>query len=291
MQQRPDLPIDDVLGPLMAALKSDGRAVLQAPPGAGKTTRVPLEMVAAGLTEGVILILEPRRLAARAAAQRMAETLGEPVGRTVGYRMRGETRVSGATRIEVVTEAILTRRMQNDPGLDGVGAVIFDEFHERSIHADLGLALCLEIQSALRPDLILLVMSATLEATPVAALMGDAPVITSEGRIFPVETRYSAATVAGRSAVRNGDGRADRAGGGGDHGIDTGLSAGCGRDTARRGPAAQALPKGIAVRPLYGAMDLKAQRQAIAPSDDPKSCAGNSDCRNLAHHRGDFLRG
>ncbi len=184
------LPIDDALPGLIAALRSSGQAVLQAPPGAGKTTRVPLALLDAGLAKGRIIMLEPRRLAARAAAERMATTLGEAVGQTVGYRIRGEANVSRATRIEVVTEGILTRMIQSDPGLEGVGALIFDEFHERSLNADLGLALALEVRGALRDDLMLLVMSATLDAAPVATLMGGAPVVTSAGRAFPVETRW-----------------------------------------------------------------------------------------------------
>ncbi|MCB1362960.1 MAG: DEAD/DEAH box helicase, partial [Rhodobacteraceae bacterium] len=174
------LPIDAALPGLIAALRDKGRAVLQAPPGAGKTTRVPLAMLEAGLTAGRILMLEPRRLAARAAAERMARTLGETPGQTVGYRMRGAAKVSRATRIEVVTEGILTRMLQSAPDLPGIGAVIFDEFHERSLNADLGLALCLEVAGALRDDLILLAMSATLDADPVGALM-QAPVVTSQG--------------------------------------------------------------------------------------------------------------
>ena len=185
----PVLPIDDALPELIAALTQQGRAVLQAPPGAGKTTKVPLAMLQAGLTDQRIVMLEPRRLAARAAAERMAQTLGEPLGQTVGYRIRGEAKTSKATRIEVVTEGILTRMLQSDPDLPGVGAVIFDEFHERSLNADLGLALCLEVAGALRDDLILLAMSATLDAAPVAALM-QAPLVTSEGRSHPVETRW-----------------------------------------------------------------------------------------------------
>ena len=183
------LPIEDTLPELLDALRTRSRAVLQAPPGAGKTTRVPLAMLEDGLTQGRIVMLEPRRLAARAAAERMAETLGEKAGQTVGYRVRGDAKVSKATRIEVVTEGILTRMLQSDPDLPGVGAVIFDEFHERSLNADLGLALCLEVSGALRDDLILLAMSATLDAGPVAALM-EAPMVTSEGRSFPVETRW-----------------------------------------------------------------------------------------------------
>ena len=181
------LPIEPVLPALGQALEDAGRAVLQAPPGAGKTTRVPLFLLEAG-TPGRILMLEPRRVAARAAAERLAEGLGEPVGRRVGYRIRGEA-VPGS-RIEVVTEGILTRMLQSAPDLPGVGCVIFDEFHERALQADLGLALALEARGALRPDLRLLVMSATLDAAPVAALMDDAPVLTAEGRAWPVETRW-----------------------------------------------------------------------------------------------------
>ncbi len=183
------LPIHDILPELIATLTRDGQAVLQAPPGAGKTTVVPLAMLDAGMTQGRIIMLEPRRIAARAAAQRMAETLDEPVGETVGFRIRGESKTGPTTRIEVVTEGILTRMIQSDPGLDGIDAVIFDEFHERSLNADLGLALALECRAALRPDLMLLVMSATLDADPVADLM-DAPLVTSAGQSFPVETRW-----------------------------------------------------------------------------------------------------
>ncbi|MFA3916434.1 ATP-dependent helicase HrpB [Ruegeria hyattellae] len=183
------LPIDDALPDLLDALRRSRRAVLQAPPGAGKTTRVPLAMLEDGLTEGRIIMLEPRRLATRAAAERMAETLGERVGETVGYRIRGEAKTGPQTRIEVVTEGILTRMLQSDPDLPGVGAVIFDEFHERSLNADLGLALCLEVTGALRDDLILLAMSATLDAGPVAELM-QAPLVSSEGRSYPVDLRW-----------------------------------------------------------------------------------------------------
>ena len=168
-------------------MAAGGVAVLQAPPGAGKTTRVPLALMPQ--VTGRIVMLEPRRLATRAAAQRLAETLGEAVGQTVGYRMRGATEVSAATRIEVVTEGILTRMVQADPELPGVGAVIFDEFHERSLNADLGLALTWEARQALRPDLQVLVMSATLDAGPVAEMLG-APIVTSEGRSFPIERRW-----------------------------------------------------------------------------------------------------
>ena len=182
------LPIDDILPALCAALARHGRAVLQAPPGAGKTTGVPLALLSQ--ITGRIVMLEPRRLAARAAAERMAETLGEAVGTTVGYRIRGDSVVGPATRIEVVTEGILTRMLQDAPDLPGVGCVIFDEFHERSLNADLGLALTWEVRQALRPDLALVVMSATLDAAPVAAMLGDAPLLNAPGRAFAVETRH-----------------------------------------------------------------------------------------------------
>jgi len=185
------LPIDSVLPEIVRALNGAPGLVLQAPPGAGKTTRVPLALLSQPWLAGLrIIMLEPRRLAARAAAARMAESLGEAVGETVGYRIRLDSKVSNATRIEVVTEGILTRMLQDDPSLPGVGLVIFDEFHERSLNADLGLALCLESQGALRDDLKLLVMSATLDGAPVAALMGNVPLVTSEGRAHAVETRF-----------------------------------------------------------------------------------------------------
>ena len=186
------LPIDVALPPLRHALATHTSAVLQAPPGAGKSTVVPLILLDEPWLRGKRLImLEPRRLAARAVAQRMAQTLGESVGHTVGYRMRLDTKVSAATRIEVVTEGVLTRMLQNDPGLEGVGAVVFDEFHERSLQADLGLALTLDARTNLTPRLRLLVMSATLDGAAVAALLDNAPVITAEGRLFPVTTRYA----------------------------------------------------------------------------------------------------
>ncbi|KAB1076205.1 ATP-dependent helicase HrpB [Methylobacterium planeticum] len=185
------LPIDAVLPSLEQALARGSSAVLVAPPGAGKTTRVPLALLDAGWLENrKILVLEPRRLAARGAAERMAQILRERVGETVGLRVRLGSKVSGRTRIEVVTEGVFTRMILDDPELSGVGAVLFDEFHERSLDADLGLALALDAQGALREDLRLLVMSATLDGARVARLLGDAPVIASEGRAFPVETRH-----------------------------------------------------------------------------------------------------
>ncbi len=191
---RPDdpLPIDDVIPALESALEASTRAVLVAPPGAGKTTRVPIALLDANWRgDGRIVMLEPRRLAARAAARRMAATLGEAVGETVGYRVRLDTKVSAKTRIEVVTEGVFTRMILADPELMGISAVLFDEFHERSLDGDLGLALTLDA-SALRGDLRILVMSATLDGAKVAALLGGAPVIESEGRTYPVTTRHIA---------------------------------------------------------------------------------------------------
>ncbi|HUR93029.1 MAG TPA: ATP-dependent helicase HrpB [Gemmatimonadales bacterium] len=187
----PLLPIDPALPVLRQALAGAGMAVLQAPPGAGKTTRVPLALLDAPWLAGRgIIVLEPRRLAARAAAHRMAELVGEVPGGLVGYRVRHDTRVSPRTRIEVVTEGVLPRMLQSDPALESVGLVVFDEFHERSIHADLGLALTLQSRAILREDLRILVMSATLDGAPIASLLGGAPVVTSEGRAHPVETRH-----------------------------------------------------------------------------------------------------
>ncbi|WP_424628340.1 ATP-dependent helicase HrpB [Bradyrhizobium sp. SYSU BS000235] len=185
------LPIDAVLADLTATLARSSTAVLVAPPGAGKTTRVPLALLDAAWSDGKkIIVLEPRRIAARAAAERMAQTLGEKVGDTVGYRVRFGSKVSRKTRIEVVTEGIFSRQILHDPELAGVAAVLFDEFHERSLDADLGLALARDAQQGLREDLRILVMSATLDGARVAKLLGEAPVVESEGRAFPVETRY-----------------------------------------------------------------------------------------------------
>lgn len=185
------LPIDAVLGDLREKLAQTARLVLVAPPGAGKTTRVPLVLIDESFaTGGKIILLEPRRLAARAAAERMAQTLGENVGETVGLRVRLQSRISAKTRIEVVTEGVFARMILDDPALEGVACVIFDEFHERSLDADLGLALALEAQAGLREDLRILVMSATLDGARVSKLMSDCPVIASEGRAYPVETRH-----------------------------------------------------------------------------------------------------
>ncbi|MBV0891858.1 ATP-dependent helicase HrpB [Paracoccus sp. Z118] len=254
------LPIDDALPALRDAVAQHGRAVLVAPPGAGKTTRVPLALL--DLIPGRIVMLEPRRLAARAAAERMSAALGEPLGETVGYRIRGES-IPGK-RIEVVTEGILTRMIQSDPDLPGTGCVIFDEFHERSLNADLGLALAWEARAALRPDLALLVMSATLDAEPVAALLDDAPVIRSEGRAFPVETRWlprplrAGARLVPEAARLIAQAEAETRGTGG-----TILAFLPGEGEIRR--TAAMLDVDAELVPLYGAMDFKAQRQALAP--------------------------
>lgn len=278
----PDLPIDDVLPALLTALRQNSRAVLQAPPGAGKTTKVPLAMLGARLTDQRIVMLEPRRLAARAAAERMAETLGEEVGQTVGYRIRGEAKTSKATRIEVVTEGILTRMLQSDPDLPGIGAVIFDEFHERSLNADLGLAFCLEVAGALRDDLILLAMSATLDAAPVAALM-QAPLITSEGRSYPVQTRWLDSPL--RPQARRLDAlcdlvvqaERDSRDTGPHTGPDTGKGAQVGggvlvflpgEGEIRRAEQnlSNRLPADCVIQPLFGALPFAAQQAAIRPA-------------------------
>ena len=193
------LPIESVLPQLKEILQTQTCAVLVAQPGAGKTTQVPVALLHEPWLLGQkILMLEPRRLAARAAARYMAGRLNEQVGQTIGYRVKHDTKVGPQTRIEVITEGILTRMLQTDPALEGVGAVIFDEFHERSLHADLGLALCRQSQTLLREDLRLLVMSATLEAKPVAAMLDYAPIVHSEGRAYPVETNYAGTKIVGR---------------------------------------------------------------------------------------------
>lgn len=255
-----DLPITDILPALVVAIERHGRAVLQAPPGAGKTTGVPLALLPAASPKARIVMLEPRRLAARAAAARLAELSGRPLGKTVGLRMRGRTDVSDETCIEVVTEGILTRMLQSDPALTGIATVIFDEFHERSLNADFGLALCLDARAALRPDLRLLVMSATLDADPVAALMGDAPVLTSEGKSFPVEVVWR-----------------DRPGAGGlvDDLVHRALAETAGsvlvflpgarEIEATAGRLSGTLGAGVTLHRLYGALPFADQRAAVAP--------------------------
>ena len=259
------LPIDAVLPDLLAELESRPNAVLVAEPGAGKTTRVPLALLPAEWRgDGKILVLEPRRLAARAAARRMASELGEKTGETVGYRVRMESRVSAATRIEVITEGVFTRMILDDPELTGIAAVLFDEFHERSLDGDLGLAFALDVQSALRPDLRLVPMSATIDAAGVSALLDSAPVIESTGRSFPVVTRYL-----GR---RPGDRIESQMAGA----IRTALSEEPGSVLAflpgqgeirRTAELLEAkLPEHFQIAPLYGGLDARAQDEAIRPA-------------------------
>lgn len=254
---RTGLPVEDALPALLAALEG-GAAVLTAPPGAGKTTLVPLALMAAPWATGRILMLEPRRLAARSAAERMAELLGETAGQRVGYRIRGETKVSSATRVEVVTEGILTRMLQADPALEGVSCVIFDEFHERSLHADLGLALTLESRAALREDLRLCVMSATLDAGPVADLIG-APVVASEGRAFPVETRWLDRPNAG--PLEAAAARAVREAMAAEGDVLVFLPGVAEIERTRRALAGVDAD----IRPLHGALPFRDQRAALAP--------------------------
>ena len=287
------LPVEDSIAALRAALAGAGNAVLQAPPGAGKTTVVPLRLVDEPLLAGGrIVMLEPRRLATRAAARRMAALLGEEVGGTVGYRTRDERRTGPTTRVEVVTEGILTRRLQQDPSLPGVGLVIFDEFHERNLHADLALALTLDARPAFRPELRVLVMSATLDTARIAASLGSAsgtpeqpaPVILSEGRAWPVDIRFAppappvrkggskgrpgppprpgaqvapAATAAVLRALReeSGDVLVFLPGAGDIRRVEAAL----------REPGS-GLPDGVDVRPLYGALPVADQDAALAPS-------------------------
>ncbi len=265
MMMLPDLPIKDVLAELQEHLRQSGVAVLQAPPGAGKTSLVPLALLRSGLAAGKIVMLEPRRLAARAAAERMADLLGEKPGKTVGYRIRGQSRCGPNTRIEVVTEGILTRMIQSDPSLEGIDALIFDEFHERSLNADLGLALAIEARAALREDLLIVVMSATLDAAPVADLL-HAPIITSAGRAHPVETFWlerprkrgerlqTSMAALLRRALDETDG-----------GILAFLP---GEGEIRRTHALLQgnLPENVTIQPLFGAMKLEAQRAALSPA-------------------------
>ena len=262
------LPIDEALPALRRALQSHDEAVLEAPPGAGKTTRVPLALLGEPWLAGQsILMLEPRRLAARAAAERLASELGETVGETVGYRIRLDSKVGPNTRIEVVTEGILARRLQDDPALDGVGLVIFDEFHERSLDADLALALTLNARQLLRDEpLKLLLMSATLEGQRLSALLGDAPVVRSEGRMHPVAERWGRPFQAGERLEPRV--------------VQTVLQAldeqpGSllvflpGQAEIRRVNDDLAEPlaaRGVRLCPLHGELDLNAQRAAIEPA-------------------------
>jgi ATP-dependent RNA helicase HrpB len=260
------LPIDAVLDELARTLQARHAAVLVAPPGAGKTTRVPLALLEEPWAKGKkIIVLEPRRIAARASAERMAKTLGERAGDTVGYRVRFGSKVSRATRIEVVTEGIFSRQILEDPELNGVAAVLFDEFHERSLDADLGLALARDAQTGLREDLRILVMSATLDGARIAKLLDDAPVVASEGRAFPVETRYLGRKVDAPLERQMADA------------IATALRADPGSVLAFLPGAAEIRrtqnfleerihDKAIEIVPLFGALDAGVQDRAIAPA-------------------------
>ncbi|WP_125257111.1 ATP-dependent helicase HrpB [Brevundimonas fluminis] len=260
------LPIHDVLSELTAALEASNVAVLAAPPGAGKTTVVPLTLLEAPWRgDGRVLVLEPRRLAARAAAERMATTLGEAPGGRVGYRTRLQSRIGPTTRVEVITEGVFTRMILDDPGLEGVAAVLFDEFHERSLDADLGLALARESQKLLRDDLRLVVMSATLDVAGVSRLLGDAPVIEAMGRAFPVETRHLGRDP--RERVEEAMARAIRQALAEESGSILAFLPGQGEihRTARL-LAERVRDPAVEIAPLFGAMDKAEQDRAIQPA-------------------------
>ena len=264
------LPIDAVLDDLACTLAHHNAAVLVAPPGAGKTTRVPLALLdEAWATNKKIIVLEPRRIAARASAERMAKTLGERVGESVGYRVRFGSKVSRATRIEVVTEGIFSRQILDDPELSDVAAVLFDEFHERSLDADLGLALARDAQVGLREELRILVMSATLDGARVAKLFGEAPIIASEGRAFPVETRYLGrkADVPLERQMADAIAMALRA----DPGSVLAFLPGAAEIRRTQNFLGERIhDASVEIVPLFGALDTAVQDRAIAPS--PKGC-------------------
>lgn len=258
------LPVAVVLPELLAALHHAPQVLLNAPTGAGKSTWLPLQILKEGTARGKIILLEPRRLAARNVAQRLAELLGEKPGETVGYRMRAETCVGPSTRLEVVTEGILTRMLQNDPELNGVGLVILDEFHERSLQADLALALLLDVQQGLRDDLRLLIMSATLDNERLQQTLPDAPVIASEGRAFPVERRYQplpahqrfddAVAIATAELLRQESGSLLL------------FLPGVGEIQRVQDQLASRVGSDVLLCPLYGALSLADQRKAILPA-------------------------
>jgi ATP-dependent helicase HrpB len=262
------LPIDAVSGDVANALEMGTSAVLVAPPGAGKTTRLPLVLLETSFATGSkIIMLEPRRLAARAAAERMAATLGERVGETVGLRVRLDARVSAKTRLEIVTEGVFARMIIDDPALSGVGAVLFDEFHERSLDADLGLALALDARSGLREDLRLLVMSATLDGARVARMLGKAPVVESAGRSFPVETRYVGRNP--RDRIETAVTRVALAALGDEQGSILIFLPGQSEIVRVAAELADRIADpNVDIAPLFGAMRPDAQSRAIAPSPE-----------------------
>ena len=285
------LPIHDVLDELIRAVRAEQRVVLCAPPGAGKTTVVPLALLNECGFDGKIIMLEPRRLAARATAERMAATLSEKVGQTVGYRVRGDSKTSNTTKIEVVTEGILTSMIQSDPELQGISCIIFDEFHERSLNADLGLALSLEIRDALRDDLWIVVMSATLDADPISKLMSDAPMVTSEGRSYPVTPIWLPRPAPIKQRLEIGISEL----------IHQALEQTDGsvlvflpgereiRNVMRI--LSVDLTQDIAIHPLFGALDFKEQQLAIAPAQKgAQGSLGNVDCGNFPYDSGDHGR-
>ncbi len=258
------LPVAAVLPELLSALQHAPQVLLNAPTGAGKSTWLPLQILAEGNIAGRIILLEPRRLAARNVAQRLAELLGEKPGETVGFRMRAETCVGPQTRLEVVTEGILTRMIQRDPELTGVGLVILDEFHERSLQADLALALLLDVQQGLRDDLKLLIMSATLDNDRLQRLLPEAPVVVSEGRAYPVERRFSplsahqrfdeAVAVAVAELLRH------------EQGSMLLFLPGVGEIQRVLEQLTERVAEDVILCPLYGALPLSEQRKAILPA-------------------------
>ncbi|MFM2375537.1 MAG: hypothetical protein RLZZ165_634, partial [Bacteroidota bacterium] len=258
------LPIHEVIPAVKTALANHPIVILEAPPGAGKSTVLPLHLLnEAWLNGQKVVMLQPRRLAARAVASRLSQQMNEPVGGIVGYRVRFESKVSSRTRIEVVTEGLLTRLIQQDNALEGIGLVIFDEFHERSLHADLALVLARQVQEVLRDDLRILIMSATLDTASLSQLLGNAPVITSQGRQYPISIRYLplephqrleahvAATI--RKALRE------------ETGDVLAFLPGAAEITHVAAALSESLPTAVAAHPLYGDLPLPQQQAAIVP--------------------------
>lgn len=275
LHNSPTLPIDAILPKIAQSLAATNNCVLHAPPGAGKTTRVPLALLDNNWLDGKkIIMLEPRRLAARAAATRLAYTLGEAVGKTVGYRIKNDTKISADTKIEVVTEGVLTRIIQNDPELKEYGCIIFDEFHERSMHADLGIALAIEIQEALRDELRIMVMSATLDTKEVAAILGDCPILISEGRSYPVEIKHTPLPQTGTSsrieqnipAMLQHMATTIRYALSHDDGSILAFLPGAGEINRVADLLGGTLPETVDVAPLYGNLPQKQQDNAILPA-------------------------